>query len=288
MEWSVHKSEQDASVNFVQSAFDGGMWECRFVQRDPSYAIAYVSSHSGCRHACRFCHLTQTGQTMFTPSTIPQLIEQLDRVLEHVDSGIVPPHLNINFMARGEALSNPLLVKDFGKFAQHAQDQTQRRGMSVRYNISTIFPLDSEGVDLVKAFGEHPVTFYWSLYALDARFRKRWLPRAQDPFVVADRLRAWQEATGREIVFHWAFIEGENDSIAQVQEVRTWIEEQGLFGRFNLVRYNSHNARTGKEPDEDVLRSLFDEIVPAMKIGGSRIVPRVGFDVAASCGMFIS
>ena len=70
--------------------------------------------------------------------------------------------------------------------------------MEIRFNISTIFPSDAAEVDLVEAFGGWPVTFFWSLYSLDPAFRRRWLPRAQDPVAVGGRLRAWQEATGPE------------------------------------------------------------------------------------------
>jgi hypothetical protein len=43
----------------------------------------------------------------------------------------------------------------------------------------------------------------------------------------------------------------------------------------------------GKEPPEDVFVAYFQAITPGMKVPGSRIVPRVGFDVKASCGMFV-
>lgn len=287
--WTKHVSSEDKSVNFTRQTSDGGMLEARFVRRTDDYFIIYVSSHSGCRHACRFCHLTQTGQTMFSPATVEELTEQVELVMQYYEtSEPKAQRVHINFMARGDALSSAVVCDEFDAFARCAESAAKRNGLDIRFNISTIFPLDSANTDLCRSFEKWPVFFYWSLYSLEKRFRKRWLPRAQEPDIVAQRLRDYQEKTGREVIFHWAFIEGQNDQESSVEDVTRWIEATGLEGRFNLVRYNPHNPATGQEPDEARLEMLFDKILPVMRRPGSRIVPRVGFDVAASCGMFLS
>jgi hypothetical protein len=62
--------------------------------------------------------------------------------------------------------------------------------MSVRFNISSVFPADQD-VDLARSFGAWPVTPYWSLWSVDAGFRRRWLPRAERPERTLDRLLAF-------------------------------------------------------------------------------------------------
>ena len=287
MSWQVLRSAEDRSVNFVRDAPDGGRFEARFVSRSDDYAIAYLSSHSGCRLACRFCHLTQTGQTMFGPATHWDLMSQLMRVLQHMDEErIRPPHLNVNFMARGEPLANPHLTGSFEVFAARATEETRRRGMSVRFNLSTVFPADRD-LDLAAAFGAWPVTPYWSLWSVDAKFRKRWLPRAEAPERSLDRLLRFQAATGREVVLHWGLIAGQNDREEDLDGLLGLLGGSGLRARLNLVRYNSFSDRTGRETGLDRLERFLEVLGPVLGLPGSRVVPRVGRDVFASCGMFV-
>jgi adenine C2-methylase RlmN of 23S rRNA A2503 and tRNA A37 len=287
MDWDVLRSAEDRSVNFTRPAPDGGRFEARFVARSDDYAIAYLSSHSGCRLACRFCHLTQTGQTMFGPATQWDLMGQLMRVLRHMDEGrIRPPRINVNFMARGEPLANPHLTEGFGFFAEPASREAARRGMGIRFNLSTVFPADQD-IDLTRAFGDFPVTPYWSLWSVDPGFRKRWLPRAEAPERSLDRLLRFQAATGREVVLHWGLIAGKNDREGDLDGLVRLLDGSGLRARLNLVRYNSFSDRTGAEAGQDRLDRFLEVLGPVLGLPGSRVVPRVGRDVFASCGMFV-
>ena len=295
MSWQSLASAQDASVNHTLATADGGHWEARFVQRVTDYFICYLSSHSGCNHSCRFCHLTATGQTTMAPVDLPGYLAQADQVLATYRAKIAAglpaaQRMHFNFMARGEALSNPHLLARSSELFQALGERAADLGLPARFLVSTILPRDFSA-DLTDVLADERSLPYYSLYSVSSRFRKRWLPKALPAEEALVLLADFQRRTGRKVVLHWAFIEGENDSLADVDATLDAVESVGLKAKFNLVRYNPHDARHGQEPSESHLQVLFDRI--SQRLGqaggpsGSRIVPRVGHDVKASCGMFI-
>lgn len=283
----VLTSEQDLSVNFIRP---GGQ-EARYVRRTDEYFIVYLSSHNGCSKACRFCHLTQTGQTDFDESSVEEMLAQADDVMAHyreaVATGAQKPagKIHFNWMARGEPLASSVVIKQWPALVAALTKKAANLGITdLRFNLSSIMPSDLVGE--LEFEGRQPTIFY-SLYSMDPAFRKRWLPKALPPEDALARLARWQERTQGELVLHWAFIAGENDSDAQCEAVLEAIERHGLKARFNLVRYNPFSEGQGVEPPEQVLHARLAQIQPRMSEKGSRIVPRVGFDVKASCGMFV-
>jgi len=291
-EWTVLRSRQDASVNFVAQTPDEGFFESRFVQRSPDYFIAYLSSHTGCKHACRFCHLTATGQTMMTPADMDSYLDQAKQALSpardlHAAGELVATRAHYNFMARGEALSNAFFVDNSQELFDKLAQQTGALGVSnTRFLVSSILPHDFKG-DLSKVLADERSILYYSLYSMDPSFRKRWLPRAMAAPKALDLIAEMQAKTGREVALHWAFIEGQNDSEESVDHAIDEVLARGIKAKFNLVRYNPHDARHGVEPSEERLQSLFDRIATRLNNPRSRIVSRVGKDVKASCGMFV-
>lgn len=289
MDFSEMRSGIDRSVNFIAD-HGAGVLEARYVRRTEDYFICYVSSHSGCRLACRFCHLTRTRQTSFDEAGHEEIVGQVRRVLRHhADNESPSARMNVNFMARGEPLLNAAVVSGLYHVHDEVSALAARVGVSeIVYNPSSIFPLGTEDLDLAKSFSGLPVTPFWSLYSLDPAFRKRWLPKAIAPETALSKLLDFQAATGRGVVLHWALIAGQNDRDEDFEAIGRMVERSGLDARLNLVRYNPADAGTGEEaPDERYARAL-EILGPLMTVSGSRVVPRVGFDVKASCGMFVS
>lgn len=279
-------SAQDQSVNFVM---ESGA-EARYVRRQEDYFIVYLSSHSGCNQACRMCHLTQTGQTNMRPQSLEEILIQASHVLDYYSR--LDPLLrtasvvNFNFMARGEPLLSPVIQNQWNELTRMLHALARKvEVQQIRVNVSTTIP--HNGV-IPKAVGSAPSPhIYYSMYSSDANFRRRWLPNAQPAAEALGSLAYWQKDTGGSVVLHWALIEGQNDSVAEAENIGRMVERLRLRARFNLVRYNPHSVVQGHEPPIETLQAYFDTISRYMVVPGSRIVPRVGFDVKASCGMFV-
>lgn len=298
LEFTAHPSALDQSVNFTAPA-EGGMFEARYVRRSFDYFIAYLSSHTGCDQSCRMCHLTQTRQRSMNPASLLDYGEQADRVLTHYDEhGIQPAHLvHYNFMARGEPLLNPEITSDWLRLHYILTAKAQERMLDPVFNVSTIMPAERAKGRLEDVFqGSRGVRLYYSLYSMRPEFRRRWLPYAMDPRRALDKLTEWQASSGGQVILHWSFIKGENDDFETLDEIIEEVRARGLKARFNLVRYNPYSPAQGEEPSVTMLTELFNHLAFHLdnqreellqRIDLSRIVPRVGFDVKASCGMFM-
>lgn len=286
----VHKSNLDASVNFTSRDPDVGMIEARFVQRSSDYFIVYLSSQTGCFKACRFCHLTALGENKFENVTPDDFLSQAHTVLAHYDkAGIQAPKVHFNFMARGEPLDNPIMLENSASILRPLADEAKRRGLEYKFLISTIMPDTMTNIRLTDIFKDEDLypEIYYSIYSLNPRFRRRWLPRAVSPHTALSNLCEWQGVTGKIPKIHFAFIKGENDSEADIRQLCETINDYGLKVNFNIVRYNPYSEKYGEESNMETINRNVQLMNDILKPDSSTIVTKVGFDVAASCGMFI-
>lgn len=277
------RSKLDGSINFSRVDPRGGMVETRFVRRLEERFIVYISSMLGCDKACRFCHLTQTGQTNSTCLSEDEMVEQARTVLSSSDFSSAKT-VHFNFMARGEPLSNPHVGRPL---FERLDALAASYGLKSRIKISSIMPTDIWTADPSGLWmpGCPPVDIYYSLYSLDADWRRRWIPKAMKPEDALDLLARYQGVTGQRVVLHWALIEGENDDPRMAARIAELAKEAGLRAEFNLVRYNPANEKS-REASEEAIDAYFKSMERSLP-GRRKIVPRVGFDVAASCGMFL-
>lgn len=277
----VLKSNIDESVNFIRTdpKTEKLKLEARYVRRQPNYFITYLSSQWGCNMGCAFCHLTTTKQRIAKNADPMWLEVQARDVYDYYKQLNIPAReVYFNFMARGEALANPNVNSDLlyrlGTFAKS-------KNLLPRYNISTIMP---NGAKLLERFNYIYPVIYYSIYSMDKQFRKKWLPNASDPEWALDQLKEYQQFTKQIIKLHWSFIEGENDSLEDIQNIREACIKRKLHYEINMVRYNPYSDLQGKESPK-----VFD-IYNRLKAAGDAVtlVDRVGVDVFSSCGQFFN
>ena len=284
-----YTSNEDQSVNFVFIGDYPGKMEARYVRRKNYYFACYLSSQTGCNQACKMCHLTATQQFQLADVDIDGYLYQAEEVINHyLEEGEIAEVIHYNFMARGEALNNSHLVKknDYSILEALAK-LAWENNLHPRFNISTIMPKQFKG-DLLHSFPIIYPDFYYSIYSVNPEFRKKWLRNAQPVEVALEKFCQWQEVTKKIVKLHWAFIAGENDSQKDVIDLCTTILGSGLKTDINIVRYNPHSDAYGKESDQETFDNnlaLMRQLLPSnTKID---IIQRVGYDVAASCGMFL-
>jgi adenine C2-methylase RlmN of 23S rRNA A2503 and tRNA A37 len=295
MALEVLRSSLDKSINFVTPTPDGGKIEARFVQRQADAIIVYLSSMTGCNLACRFCHLTQMRQTTMTPVTIDGYLDQASEVLIHAAAeemleGVTTVHFN--FMARGDALSNEYFINQTELLFYQLNEMAKQFKLDAKFKISTIFPKtllnDRTMYELTKWVKDvcdfpYDIEFYYSLYSLDERFRKRWLPKAMHPDQVGEIFTKYET----KFRLHYALIEGENSSLFDQQPIKQWLVKHKIICRLNIVRYNPFDLLGGKEPSEDDIRTYAYFMKMGTHIIDVHVISRVGYDVKASCGTFV-
>lgn len=286
-EFTEYRSGQDASVNWDRAA-DVGRLEARYVRRCPDYFVVYLSCQTGCAQACRMCHLTATGQTRLRDATAGEMIEQARTVLDHYRREGPPARtVHFNFMARGEPLASRVLLTEADHLLGALSQQAVALGLHPRHLISTIYPKELGDRHLEDIFVTHQPDLHYSIYSMSERFRRRWLPKALPAAAALDRLASWQRSTQKIITLHHAYIAGENDTEGDVHAICDALEERGLMVHVNIVRYNPYDpSRHGVESSEEVIErnaALYRSRLPNARVS---VIPRVGYDVAASCGMF--
>lgn len=288
--FKAHVSQQDQSVNFEHDLIDApGKLEARYVRRDDDQVIVYLSSQSGCSQACRMCHLTATGQNKLIDIDRDSYLQQAKVVFEHYKTKAPAQLAHFNFMSRGEPLANSHLLDDAGNILTDLTFLAHDYGLKAKHLVSTILPKSMGDRTLVSVFGHSPVLpeIYYSLYSMDPKFRRKWLPKAFTAEHGLDLLKEWQDWTGMIPKIHFAFIEGENDSFENVREMGQAIVSRGLKVNLNIVRFNPANDKY-REPDEVRILALASNLVDIIEPERWQIVPRVGLDVQASCGTFLN
>lgn len=285
MEFRQLDSLEDASVNFVSQITPKEALECRYVRREPRKASLYISSQTACAMACRMCHLTQTGQNSGRDATATEIYGQAVKLLQYLSTKAPADIIHWNFMARGEPLSNPNVNSETFRLIQEATNAWVP-GHRGRFHLSTIMP-SSVNYDRLRSLFDVPVTLYYSLYSLDGEWRRRWLPRATPVYEAMRQLAKWQHDTRQMVVIHHALIAGENDSPEDAEQVANLVLRNKLHCDFRLVVYNPANSKCGSPADDESVyhyKTKLEELLPLSKV---KAIARVGFDVKASCGMFV-
>lgn len=290
----------DGSKNWI-IPFKKSFVEARYVRRAPHYISAYLSSHNGCKMQCKFCWLTATDQKEFNHVELDLYKNQLHYILKHskdIDKDKSKDiRVNINMMARGEALANKIIINHYPDFYNSMNNMIQKEYgyKETKINLSTIMPNVIINRNLIDIFKDEPVNLYYSLYSINDQFRKKWLPNAIPWNIALNKLKDYQIITSNPIAFHFALIENENDNLEDVKKMTDEIIKMKFDKtKFNIVRFNPHSSMNEyKETNEYKMDKIYKILQSVandedIKTNKSRIVLRSDTKTRSSCGLFVT
>jgi 23S rRNA (adenine2503-C2)-methyltransferase len=196
-------------------------------------------------------------------------------------------YMHYNFMARGEPLANKILLDSGDELLSKLGQVSKEEGLPAKFNVSTIMPVTLKK-SLTEVFNYVTPTIYYSLYSTRPEWREEWMPAAMNVGDALRILKEYQDFSKKIVKIHFPFIAGENDSVEEVTSICDEIETVGLISEFNLVRYNPASSEQGTESSDEIIERNIDLIRNRFKFNTKvQMIPRVGFDVKASCGMFV-
>lgn len=284
----VLTSKEDASANFIFEGDFPGYFEARYVRRDDRKMAIYLSSQSGCAQGCWFCHLTITKQTRLDNATLEIYLDQALRVFEHYDKNCPTAEMvHFNFMARGEALANPLFLKHGQELFSKLGAEVVKRDLQARFLVSTIMPINFRGKLLGKFFPFNGPEIYYSIYSVRDQFRDARMPAAMPVEEALQMLKRYHDDTKKVVRLHWSFIKGENDGEEDIVLMCHKIRNSKLPVEVRIVRYNPYNENYGQESDWSTIERNLEIIKDYLPHAATKVITRVGRDVKASCGMFV-
>lgn len=101
-------------------------------------------------------------------------------------------------------------------------------------------------------------------------------------------LKEYQDFSKKIVKLRYAFIAGENDSVEDINLIFDVIQKHNLICEFNLVRYNLASPDQGVESSAEIIERNIGIISDRFNFDTKvQMIARVGFDVKASCGMFV-
>lgn len=287
MATEIQHSTIDDSVNFIERLGPGSYYESRYVRRHPEYVACYLSTQTGCEKNCRMCHLTATGQNKkVQDASIVDLFLQAEGILDHYAkvSEKKASVVHYNFMARGEPLASTAITHKSEDLFMGLARIAKFHNLKPRFLISSILP-STFTKEFEEIFPLIQPEIYYSLYSLNEDFRKRWLPNAMPVLDALGKLYRWQRYSKKIVRIHHALIEGENDNDEDAIAIGHALTTSKLRADFTLVRYNPPTD-SSKESER------YDQYAATLKTWSPnetriKVLNRVGFDVKASCGMFV-
>lgn len=240
--------------------------------RDEERTTLCISTQVGCPLKCSFC---ATGLSGYTRNLTPgEITGQALFLLAGEDLGGHTP--NIVYMGMGEPFRN------YDDTMKSIRLLMRPEGLGIGARKITVSTAgEVPGIERFSREGWQ-VRLSVSLHAANDALRDELVPlnRRYNLTRLMDAVRGYVAATGRQVTFEWALLEGVNDSPKDAQELFRLIGNLKAF--VNLIPFNPVSGLGYRAPSPKACRA-FRDLLTARGIKATLRVER-GQDINAACG----
>lgn len=269
------------------------------------YTVIISSSH-GCQMSCSFCHLTQLGKEFKSVSKdtiVANAMEAIEAV-NKLDPSISTRYIKLCYMGEGEAILN---MNNTCDSAYEIIYKVLKQGLAVGLDgvdIATSMPnipsrLMGSIITMNSALYVHGfnlnhynhsdvnrsiVRLFYSMHHYSQNDRDIIIPNSKS---IEKTLELLEDVyiQGVNVVVHYMFIDGVNDTAGDVESLVSFVNSHKVFKNFEfrVLRYNGFSDDKESRHIEEIIEMLEDEL----KVGKLKVQFSAGEDVSAACGMFI-
>lgn len=313
----IHADGSETAVKVVKSCSnfknpDTGYIDTEWVDRN-KYSV-FISASLGCYMACSFCHLTIKGssyQKLYTAQVVANVKEAILAEVARKPE-MTERYVKLCWMGMGDAVNQPEMVVDATlELLDWLMANGYAKGLD-GVDLSTVLPKVGDAwIDhfhaLNTALAPYPVNpesfrieqaelathktyldrsrfrLFYSVHSAVQNTRDKMIPRAMALHDALPLLTRFQTVGGPNLMLHQLFIEGLNDTDAEVDALLALLAEHFPTNELRVLRYNFCDRSPHREWDHvDAAVTRIAEQHTALKVQTS-----AGKEIAAACGQFL-
>lgn len=305
----THHNGTQTSIKTAPSGhFDEGQMERSDpIQTDKNKYTVIISSSSGCQMSCSFCHLTQNKKPFHNISEeeiTENVIDAIEFVANREGAKFTDRYIKLCYMGEGEPI---LDMEKTGGSAGNILSLVYEKGLAAGLDgidISTCMPKIPERYleQVIKmdqlckmiGFNLNPVNhndpdrsivrLFYSLHHYNQTVRNIIIPNSMRIDGALELLKEVSEQ-GVNVVYHYMFINGVNDSDNDVQNLISFVNSSPNFkdSEFRVLRYNQ--GRNGQE-ESDQITNIVKKLSDELEVKKFKVQFSAGEAINAACGMF--
>jgi len=303
----THEDGSETSIKLSPSgSFDSSNLDRTkpIVEDKAKYSII-ISCSKGCQMACNFCHLTKL-KMKFEPLTEKQVFDNIMSSIREVHKSrpdISNKYIKLCWMGMGEAILQPETVRTVSILVLNT---VLEEGLAIGVDgvdISTVMPkttskwkavfsnlnesLYGYNLNPSNMVGERtPLRLFYSLHHYSQVERDIIIPNTRSIDSTLNILTCFRDTTKINVVLHYMFMEGVNDSEEDVVGLVDWFNSNDDYydTQFRVLRYNSFNTVDAESCKMNLIVKYLEE---NMKVKQLKIQYSSGEDISSACGQFI-